>query len=161
MGSVFSFVYSRSFRTFLITTEAAAVLLAILFVVHSGLGAPWKALLFASIIIPLWEVGLSLSLKVVTEDYIDRIIDVVMYTTRRSALRPYVFVVNVFVYLLVVLYITSLNNIVLTSVGSLLIIILIGDKMNSLYMSFIIAQIADGEESEKKHKKDPKNPLQK
>jgi hypothetical protein len=162
MGELFSFVYSRPFRLFLTIVEAIVIVAAILFVISSSVDIVSKVALFVCIAISAWEVGLTISLYVMTKDSIDQVINLMMRTTRRSSLRLYVFAVNMFVYLLAALYIMSHNSI--TSVIMLLLLpifVLIWDKTNSLYMSFIITQIADKETRGNDSKKGPKNPLQK
>jgi hypothetical protein len=162
MSELFSLIYSRPFRLFLVVVEALVVVTALLFVVSSGVGIVGKAVLSLCIAISAWEVGLTLSLYVMTKDSVDRVIDLMMRTTRRFSLRPFVFAINIFVYLLAALYIMNYSSSApIVMLLFLPIFILIWDKTNSLYMSFIITQIADKETEGKDSKKGPKNPLQK
>lgn len=162
MSGVFSFIYSRPFRFVLTMVEALAVVAAILFVVSLDFITVGKLALFACIAVSTWEVGLALSLYIMTKDSIDKVITIMMRTTRKFSLRPYVFAIDMFVYLLAAWYVVSHSpNMLLTTLSLLLVFALIWDKMNSLYMSFIITQIADKEAEGKDSKKHPKNPLQK
>lgn len=147
--------YSRPVRLVFVAATALVAVVAVCYSLEASFLLIYKILLAVCSVALLYEVVLSLSLQVVTPELADRIITLIMRTTRRGSLHIYFYAASIVAcglaaYAAFVFRQTSALGSVILLTSAILVI---WDKTQSLYMSYVISLIAEDDEKGEKKKK--------
>lgn len=147
--------YSRPVRLVFIVATMLVAATAVFYSIAGSFLPIYKMLLAVCSGALLYEAVLSLSLQVVTPELADRIIALIMKTTRRGSIRIYFYAASIVACSLAVY--TAFVFRQTSALGSLVLltsaILVMWDKTQSLYMSYIISLIAERDEKGEKKKK--------
>lgn len=147
--------YSRPIRLIFIGATTIVAITAAIYSIANSFLLAYKILLILCSGALLYETILSLSLQAVTPDLANRMISLLIKTTRRGHLQVYFYATTLVACGLVGYEAFMMRQISIVESLVLLVasILVIWDETQSLYMSYIISLVADDDEKGEKKKK--------